>query len=284
MVRTRKEILPMIDPSDKTARTAPSGPMMLIGDTLAMVRFYSRLPIPALGAFDDPANPPPFARACRMLPLASLLIALPMAVIAGLLSFTHLPAIVSAAIALAVALLSTGALHEDGLADVADGFGGGWTKEKKLEIMKDSRVGSYGVAALGLALIARAGLIAALIGSGVTALAAGLLAAAIMSRTASLALFATLPPARPSGVASAVGQPTPQSVTIAIALCLALTVALLASSFTALATLTALIVVACVIFAFGRLASAQIGGQTGDVVGAAQVLAEIAFLAGLIAL
>ncbi|MFK5108532.1 adenosylcobinamide-GDP ribazoletransferase, partial [Klebsiella pneumoniae] len=76
------------------------------------------------------------------------------------------------------------------------------------------------------------------------------------------------------------GQPTPQSVTIAIALCLALTVALLASSFTALATLTALIVVACVIFAFGRLASAQIGGQTGDVVGAAQVLAEIAFLAG----
>ncbi|MFK5057887.1 hypothetical protein ACI4AF_28630, partial [Klebsiella pneumoniae] len=69
----------MIDPSDKTARTAPSGPMMLIGDTLAMVRFYSRLPIPALGAFDDPANPPPFARACRMLPLASLLIALPMA-------------------------------------------------------------------------------------------------------------------------------------------------------------------------------------------------------------
>lgn len=284
MVPPRKEILTMIEPSDETAHTAPSAPLMLLGDTLAMVRFYSRLPIPSIGSFDDPADPPPFGRACRMLPLASLLIALPMTMIAGLLSFTHVPPIVSAAIALAVALLSTGALHEDGLADVADGFGGGWTKERKLEIMKDSRVGSYGVAALALGLIARAGLIAALIGTGVLALGGALLAAAIVSRTASLALFAILPPARPSGVASAVGQPTSRSVGIAVALGLVLTFACLASSFTTTAIITALIVVAIVISAFGRLASAQIGGQTGDVVGAAQVLAEIAFLAGLVAL
>lgn len=274
----------MSDPSDKTAQPAPSSPLVLIGDTLAMVRFYSRLPVPSLGAFDDPASPPPFARACRMLPLASLIIALPMTVVAWCLSLTHLPAIVTAAIALAASLLSTGALHEDGLADVADGFGGGWTKDRKLEIMKDSRVGSYGVAALGLALIARAGLIAALVGLGGSALVGGLLAAALVSRTASLALFAMLPPARPSGVASAVGQPTVQSLTIAFVVSILLIAALLASSFTATSIITALVVVTIVISAFGRLASAQIGGQTGDVVGAAQVLAEIAFLAGLIAL
>ncbi len=274
----------MIDPSDEAAHVAPNGLLMLIGDTLAMVRFYSRLPIPAVGTFDDPASPPPFARACRMLPLASLIIALPMTVVATLLSLTHLPPIVSAAIALAVSLLATGALHEDGLADVADGFGGGWTKEKKLEIMKDSRVGSYGVAALGLALIARAGLIAALIGTGPHALAGALMAAAIVSRTASLALFAVLPPARPSGVASTVGQPTPWSVAIALALGFVLTIACLAPSFSASAIVMAVLVVAATISAFGRLASAQIGGQTGDVVGAAQVLGDIGFLAGLLAL
>lgn len=274
----------MSDPLDDTARPAPNALQMLVGDTLAMVRFYSRLPIPALGAFDNPADPPPFGRACRMLPLASLIISLPMTVAASLLALTHLPVIVTAAISLAVSLLATGALHEDGLADVADGFGGGWTKEKKLEIMKDSRVGSYGVAALGLALIARAGLIAALIGTGVWTLVGGLLAAGLISRTASLALFAMLPPARPSGVASAVGQPTARSIAIALTSGLVLAVACLAPSFATSAILTALVIVTAAVAAFGSLASAQIGGQTGDVVGAAQVLAEIAFLVGLVAL
>lgn len=273
----------MTDPSYGTARPHATAALTLIGETLAMVRFYSRLPIPALGAFDDPASPPPFARACRMLPLASLIIAVPMTIVAMFLSLTHLPAIVTAAIVLAVSLLATGALHEDGLADVADGFGGGWTKEKKLEIMKDSRVGSYGVAALGLALLARAGLIAALAGLGGFALAGGLLAAAIASRAASLALFAWLPPARPSGVASAVGQPAPRSVATALALSLILVIALLVPAFTAVSLITTMSAVTIATFAFGRLASAQIGGQTGDVVGAAQVIAEIAFLAGLLA-
>lgn len=271
----------MTEPGDSTTGSSPPRGRALIGETAAMVRFYSRLPIPSLGAFDDPAQPPAFALACRTLPVASLVIALPATCTALLLSWTHLPAFVAATIVLAVAIATSGALHEDGLADVADGFGGGATRERKLEIMKDSRVGSYGVVTLGLALIVRVGLVAQLLSLGPTCFVAGLLAAAVASRIASLALFAALPPARPTGLASTVGRPGWSALGPAIALGTGIGVVLLLPTFGPTATITSIGLALVVTFGFGRLASAQIGGQTGDVIGAAQVLAEIAFVAGL---
>jgi len=262
--------------------------LRLLGEAAAMLRFYSRLPLPALGPFDDPAAPPPFARACRMLPVASLVIAAPQALVVAVLGLTALPALFVATMSVAAGLIATGALHEDGLADMADGFGGGATVARKLEIMKDSRVGSYGVAALALALLARTALVAALLLHGPLVAATSLLGAGILSRGLSLALFAALPAARPDGVASAVGRPEPAAVTIACLLTLGLVglaaLPWLTEGLAVLRLLTGLLVVAAVTLAVSRLALRQIGGQTGDVLGAAQVLAEIGFLAGLLAI
>ncbi|MDR3494630.1 MAG: adenosylcobinamide-GDP ribazoletransferase [Ancalomicrobiaceae bacterium] len=253
----------------------------LIGETLAMVRFYSRLPLPALGAFDDPAAPPPFAAACRMLPLAAVIIALPAAAAIACLGLTVLPPLAAAGLAVAVLAATTGALHEDGLADVADGFGGGRTREKKLEIMKDSRVGAYGVIALMLAILVRTSLYAALLGRSPATAAVGLVAAAVASRVASLVVFAVLPTARPDGVAGRVGRPTPAATATAIVVGLVVVAlcgwAPLGPGHAAAATAISAIVA----LALARLATAQIGGQTGDVIGAAQQLAELGFLTGL---
>jgi len=258
-------------------------PLTLLAETAAMLRFYSRLPLPALGSFDDPALPPPFARACRTLPVASLVIALPAALIATLLGATALPELFVATLVVAVSVLTTGALHEDGLADMADGFGGGATVARKLEIMKDSLIGSYGAAALGLALIARIVLIAALVVISPAICGGALIAASVVSRTLSLGLFASLPSARGDGVASAVGRPDRSSLAVAALPALVIALGFVVPGLGLAHAMSGIAVATLVTSAVGWLATAQIGGQTGDVLGAAQVLAEIGFLAGLLA-
>ncbi|MDR3375529.1 MAG: adenosylcobinamide-GDP ribazoletransferase [Ancalomicrobiaceae bacterium] len=268
----------MQGPSD---RTTPALAVRLTGETLAMVRFYSRLPLPSLGAIDDPAAPPAFATACRMLPLAAIVIALPAAAVIAGLGLTALPPFAVAGIAVAVAAATTGALHEDGLADVADGFGGGRTRERKLEIMKDSRLGAYGTIALVLALVIRSSLLAGLLLRSPLAAALGLIAAAVASRVASLAVFALLPTARPDGVAGRVGRPTPGSTATAVVLGLVIVAVGAGLSLGAGPAAAAVAISAAAAFALARLALAQIGGQTGDVIGAAQQLCELGFLIGL---
>ncbi len=263
---------------------APPLGLRLIGEATAMVRFYSRLPVRALGRFDDPANPPPFARACRMLPVASLLIALLPAIVLLLLGRTALPSLFIAVLVIAISLAVTGALHEDGLADTVDGFGGGGDIARKLAIMKDSRIGAYGTAALVLALTARAALLAALLGHSPVIATTSLIAAAILSRTLSLGLFAALPAVRADGVASAVGKPQTRATAIAGGLTIALTLLFTLPGLGAARVCLGFVVAMLVTIGLGFVARRQIGGQTGDVLGAAQVLAEIGFLAGLLAI
>src|SRR5262249_10374713 len=113
------------------------------------------------------STPPPFGhafaigaphlgRASWALPLAGVLVALVGAAAYWLAHAAGLPSLSAGALALTATLLATGCLHEDGLADVADGFGGGATRERKLAIMRDSRIGSYGTCALILSLLPRA--------------------------------------------------------------------------------------------------------------------------------
>lgn len=180
----------------------------------------------------------------------------------------------AAALGLAVSAMATGAMHEDGLADTADGFWGGWTLDRRLEIMKDSRIGTYGVIALILALLARWSLIAGLVGTG--ALWPVLLSAAMLSRVPMVGLMAGMDPARPGGLSRAVGRPPLSAAWTGggVALLLAL---LLCGGAAIWAALAAVVVAA----GLGRVAQAKIGGQTGDVLGASQQLAEIAALAVL---
>jgi adenosylcobinamide-GDP ribazoletransferase len=185
-----------------------------------------------------------------------------------------LPDALAAVAALAILLLFTGALHEDGLADCADGLGGGSSKERALEIMKDSRIGAFGAAALGLALFAR--------GNGIAALPPETLFAAMigigaLSRGA-MAWAMVLPNARSDGLSAGAGRPP----AVAVALCLFLTVVLLAFLLPYIAApmlLGAGLLAAPLIW----MALRRLEGQTGDVLGGVQQLAEIGALCGVLA-
>jgi adenosylcobinamide-GDP ribazoletransferase len=178
----------------------------------------------------------------------------------------------AAALAVAATILVTGALHEDGLADTADGFGGGDTRERKLAIMRDARIGTYGVCALIIALVIR---IAALAGLTEPALVAtALIAAHVGARAVVPFAMYLLPAARTDGLAFTAGVPSGVSVAIAAALgflalllCLGLAHALIA-----------LVVLAIAVALFAWLTMRQIGGQTGDVLGAVEQVSEIVIL------
>lgn len=247
-------------------------------DLLACLRFYSRLPVPTLAAETSPHAMPDVSRMARVLPLAGLLIALPAALVILLAHGLGLPGTIVAGLALAVLVMTTGAFHEDGLADTADGFGGGAERARKLEIMKDSRIGTYGGVALILSLGLRWAALAILTDRSGLGAAGLMIAAAALSRPLGLMPLFALPPARPDGAASAAGRPTTDAFVTSLGggVIAALLFGLPQASLP-------LVLVACVLAAVGALAitalaRAQIGGQTGDVAGAAQQLAEIGFL------
>lgn len=125
--------------------------------------FLTRLPLPRL---TDAAARTPVSRASWAFPLVGLAVGLVGALTLWGTALAGLPPLVSALATLAVTVALTGALHEDGLGDLADGFGGGATRDRKLEIMRDSRVGSYGVLALLFSIGLRAGALTALLETG----------------------------------------------------------------------------------------------------------------------
>ncbi|GJD47457.1 Adenosylcobinamide-GDP ribazoletransferase [Methylobacterium crusticola] len=259
-----------------------SGPWPPLLDLAACLRFFSRLPVPALPGEGDAHATPDFRTAPRMLPLAGLVIGLPaaLALVGGVK--LGLGPYIAATLALAFATLVTGALHEDGLADVADGFGGGATPARRLEIMRDSRIGAYGTAALILSYALRIGALATLADRAGWRAALAVLAVAALSRTAALWPMCRLGPARPDGAAHAVGRPDPATHATAWALCLVVLAlaGLLGLPWHGLG-LAALLALAAA-WAVTRLAGRLIGGQSGDVVGACQQIAEIAALLALL--
>ena len=130
-----------------------------MAEFLIALRFLTRLPVPFVRTLDPPA----LSQAMRMFPLAGALVGLMTGAALVLANLALLPQFFAAAAAMAVGALVTGALHEDGLSDVADGFGGGSSREQRLDIMRDSRIGAYGALALGLVILARAALFVALL-------------------------------------------------------------------------------------------------------------------------
>lgn len=231
----------------------------------------TRLPVRTGDAADlDPA------RATWAYPLAGMVVGLIGGAVYALSWWAGLPALVAAALAFGAMLLATGGLHEDGLADTADGFGGGADRDRKLEIMRDSRIGSFGVLALILAFAVRFGAVIDL--EMPLAVAAALVAAAALSRAAMVALMWRLPNARRGGLSASVGTPPGRSAGEAVALG-ALAALLFVPGWAALA---AILAAALAAGAVAVLASRQIGGQTGDVLGAAGIAAECAALAAII--
>ncbi len=242
-----------------------------IADLKASLRFFSRLPLPvAAGDAHFPAG-------MRMAPVAGAVLGLFAALPFVLALHWGEPPLVAAFVALIAGALLSGGLHEDGLADVADGFGGGFSREKKLEIMRDSRIGAYGALALVLSIGLRASSLAALAPAPGGALLA-MVAAGAISRAACLAPLVLLPPARPDGAGQAAGGLNMAVARPAFALTLALALLPWLGGFSLMACLCALLLAAVATSGLCALARAQIGGQTGDVAGAAQQIAEIMVL------
>ncbi|MEZ5846966.1 MAG: adenosylcobinamide-GDP ribazoletransferase [Geminicoccaceae bacterium] len=178
---------------------------------------------------------------------------------------------VAVVLAMLLLLLATGALHEDGLADVADGFGGGGDRERRLAIMRDSRIGSYGMLALAVAMLLRLECLSALAGSG---LAFVWMAAGACGGAAMAGMLAITPAARGDGLGSSVAGPGRARVVAALIL------AILLAAVAGPAGLAMLPAAFIATLAMRWLAMRQIGGFTGDVLGATKIAAE---LAGLLA-
>ena len=170
-------------------------------DIADALRFFTRL---RLGA-PAPAAPLDISRIAWAAPVAGAVVGLIGALVLALTALLGLPLLLRAGLATAALVAATGALHEDGLADVADGFGGGLTRERKLEIMRDSRIGAYGALALALALILRVGALAAALDGGLWRGSLSLILVAALSRAASLTPLALLAPARADGSGAAAG-------------------------------------------------------------------------------
>ena len=227
----------------------------------AALAFLTRVPVPIGGE-------PNLSAAVPWFPVAGALIgAFVGGVAAGLIHVV--PAFVAAAVAVMLGVLVTGAFHEDGLADVADAFAGGWTVEERMRILDDPLHGSYGVAALCGSIVVRVACLAALGVSPGVAFACAV-AAHTIARATAVGLMVAVPVARPDGLGAEYARTLPRSTAmIGVAAAIAITAVATGwwvGPFVAAGAVAAL--------AIAWLTKRKIGGVTGDVLGTAEQIAE----------
>ena len=244
-----------------------------VDDVSLAVGLLTRVPMPHPVA----ATPDRMARAQRAFPLVGALIGLVVGLLDRGLLAVGVPVLAAAALALGAGAVLTGALHEDGLADVGDGFGGGRDKAAKLAIMRDSRLGTYGMLALLVGFIARASALASL---PLTAILPALVVAHTLGRAVIPVLSANMPFAREDGLGRSAGRPDLASAIIAVVIGVVITLLCLTTAHALIAMLVAIVGAAAV----AGLAWRQIAGVTGDVFGAAEQVVEALVLLTLAAL
>ncbi len=240
--------------------------MRILREFAAAVQFTTRIPVPAYRY-----EPELVLSGAKFYPLVGALVAAGAIAVERLLR-SHLPATLTALAVVIYLVLITGGFHEDGLADAADAFGGGWTRERKLEIMHDSRIGSFGTLAIVLSLVARWELLSAM---PVAKLPWYLLAAHVLCRWTTLPLGTFMNSARSDGLGARLAHKIPLSAT-AIGSLLAFAIAGWALRLQAIVPIVA---VSAVTLLSGLYYRSQIGGITGDCFGATNQLAEIAVYA-----
>ena len=240
----------------------------MLNDALTAFTLLTRLP---LGRFSR-AGSPDLASSVWAFPVVGLVVGALGGLVYALAHWIGMAPLLAAAWALIAMLLITGAFHEDGLADAADGFGGGTTRERKMEIMRDSRIGAYGTLAVAMSLIVRVAALASLGRAHLVIMA--LIAAGILGRGGIVLILLLLRPARPDGMAAALDVLPEGSVAVGLGLTLVAPFLLLPLGSAFLAVILGL----ATCLAVSRLAYAQIGGHSGDVLGAAEVVVECAVL------
>ncbi|HYD32004.1 MAG TPA: adenosylcobinamide-GDP ribazoletransferase [Azospirillaceae bacterium] len=225
----------------------------------AAIVFLTRLPLRLPGRLPDDIH----ARAMGWYAVVGAGIGLAGGIVFWFAGVLDQPPLVRGLLTVTALAFLTGALHEDGLADIADGFGGGRDKARKLEIMRDSRVGSYGVLAIVLSVGLRAALLAQLEDPG--EVMAALVVAETLSRAALPALAHRLPPARTDGLGRSHG-----ATTGGVVLACLITAAVITVFAAGVNTLAVLSLAILLTGGMGLLATRQVGGYTGDVLGATQ--------------
>lgn len=239
----------------------------VVNDMHLAAVFSTRLPWPVLREYSNVA----LSRSLWAFPLVGAGIG----ALAGLVFWAMLPlfpTFPAAFVTLAVIVLMTGALHEDGLADVADGFGTSGNAERRLAAMRDSRLGTYGVIAIVLSLGLRSACIAYL-AEGTDALLV-LVAASSGSRSLFSTMLCWLPPARTDGLGASLQRPSTSMAIMTLAIGATVVILCLGP----LRGVLALSMIAVSVALLGMLALRKIGGQTGDVLGCTQQICEIAIL------
>jgi adenosylcobinamide-GDP ribazoletransferase len=234
--------------------------------------FLTRLPLP----LRREAAAQPLGAAVRAFPLVGLLVGAAGALVYAVADLLGLSSSIAALLAIGAMVILTGGLHEDGLADSADGLGA-TTRESALAIMRDSHIGTFGVMALLFILSLRV-VAVSYAGSAVEA-ACLLIAGAAGSRAVVPALMYWLPPARRDGLGWSAGHPDRRRVVDAGALGAVIVVAVLWPMW----GLLAIVAAAAAGTLVGWLAQRRLGGQTGDVLGAAQQVSETAILLSYVA-
>ena len=240
----------------------------LWSNLLTAIQFLTRVPIPA-----RPYTADSLAQAVKFFPIVGLLLGTTAALLHRLLVL-HLSRPLTALLVVTFLLLLTGCLHEDGLADAADGFGGGWNREQILLILRDSRIGSYGAIVIALSVLSRILLLASL---PLDRVAAYLITAHVLCRWTTLPLSFFLPPARTLAAGESEGQgariahlTSRNSLIVGTLFSFAIVIALLRER--ALIAITFAVVTT---FLSGLYYKRRIGGVTGDCFGATNQLTEI---------
>ncbi len=244
--------------------------------------FLTRLPVDHRSADDDPfpdpdEGPADLASAIWLFPLVGFAIGGAGALALGALTWGGVPAAVAATLSIGAMVWLTGALHEDGLSDVADGFGGGEDREDKLEIMRDSRLGAYGTITLAVVIVTKIAALATIATVDIGAAAGALIAAATWSRALFAPTMRWLAPAREDGLGALAGEPGEGTSWKGLGLAILLVLLVLATP-AGYGIIVILAAGGLGAFVVGFIALQQIGGYTGDVLGAAQQIAETAVL------
>lgn len=258
--------------TDKPEERRHSTGFAPIADIRAAMTFLTRLPVGGRHRTLD---------ACAWaFPIAGISVGVTGAAAFWLAGWAGLPSWIAAFLTLTATALVTGALHEDGLADAADGLGAGGSVDRKLEIMRDSRIGGYGALALILATGIKSAAIASFVPgpSG----AAAILAVHVLSRAVLPGVMALLHPASTSGVAASVGRPGTVAAVIALILGAAAVGCLIGPLMSLWAGLVAVAAAIGTALAVGLFLARSLGGYNGDTIGLLEQLCEIAIMLALL--
>ncbi|UJW85579.1 adenosylcobinamide-GDP ribazoletransferase [Devosia sp. SL43] len=262
----------------EASRPAPTPEGVGLKDDFIMaLRFFSRLPTGS-----SPHQKPNLGRIAMALPLASIAIGIGPALLLIGGTLIGLPSYFAAALAVAAMVVASGAMAEDALADAVDGLFGGHSVERRLEIMKDSRHGTYGVAALSLFIVLRVMALGTM--AAINPLAAGAvwLAANIVGRSGALWVAVALPTARSDGASATAGRLKGGNFAVGAVFATILLFVLAGPPTSLVALGFALLLAVAVIAGWTALCNRLVGGQTGDLIGALGALVEIAVLTPLL--